>query len=111
MIERRWTTRTPINLDVEVLSHGAGIAACKALDIGLGGVFLKINPDEIPPDSNVELFFVLGAGESRIKHKIKAKVVRSTPHGMGLMFRDFDATAFRSLQEVLHYKDMQAQQF
>ena len=109
MIERRWTTRTPINLDVEVLCHGAGLAVCKALDIGLGGVFLKITPDELLLDSNVELFFLLGAGESRIKHKIKAKVVRTTPHGMGLMFRDFDATAFRSLQEVLGYKDIQAQ--
>lgn len=109
MIERRWTTRTPINLDVEVLYHGAGVAACQALDIGLGGVFLKINPDKILPDSNVELLFLLGAGESRIKHKIKAKVVRATTHGMGLMFRDFDATAFRSLQEVLRYKDIQAQ--
>ncbi len=109
MIERRWTARTPINLDVEVLSHGAGMVACKALDIGLGGVFLKINPDEILPDSNVELYFLLGAGEARLKHKIKAKVVRATTHGIGLMFRDFDATAFRSLQEVLHYKDIPTQ--
>lgn len=109
MIERRWTTRTPINLDVEVLGHGAGMAVCKALDIGLGGVFLKINPDEILPDSNVELFFVLGTGEARIKHKIKARVVRATTQGLGLMFRDFDATAFRSLQEVLGYKDIQTQ--
>ena len=109
MIERRWTTRTPINLDVEVLCHGAGLAVCKALDIGLGGVFLKINPDEIPPDPNVELFFLLGAGESRIKHKIKAKVVRATPGGIGVMFKDFDATAFRSLQEVLRYKAIPAQ--
>lgn len=111
MIERRWTSRAPVNLDVEVLCHhGAGMAACKALDIGLGGVFLKINPDEILPDSNVELFFLLGEGESRIKHKIKAKIVRTTMHGLGLMFRDFDATAFRSLQEVLHYyKDTKTQ--
>lgn len=109
MIERRWTTRTPINLDVEVLGHGAGMAACKALDIGLGGVFLKINPDELLLDSNVELFFLLGVGESRIKHKIKANVVRATPHGLGLMFKDFDATTFRSLQEVLGYKDIQTQ--
>ena len=109
MIERRWTTRTPIHLDVEVLCQGAGMLPCKALDIGLGGVFLRTNPAEILPDPNVELFFLLGAGESRIKHKIKAKVVRATTQGIGLMFKDFDATAFRSLQEVLGYKDTQTQ--
>ena len=106
MIERRWAKRTPVSLDVEVICQGKGAAACKALDIGLGGVFLEMGRDEVLPDSNVELMFLLGASSQRIKHKIKARVVRTSAQGMGLMFRDFDATAFRSLQEVLRYKDI-----
>lgn len=106
MNERRWTVRTPVNLDVEVLNQDGELAVCKALDIGLGGVFLKINRGEIFPDSSVELIFLLGTSAHRIKHKIKARVVRMSEQGMGLMFRDFDATAFRSLQEVLRYKDV-----
>ena len=105
MIERRWTARAPVDLNVEMLFQGEGSAVCKALDIGLGGVFLKINRGEVLPDENVELVFLLGASSHCIKHKIKAKVVRMSAQGLGLMFKDFDATAFRSLQEILRYKD------
>ena len=105
MIERRWTMRTPANLDVDVLCQGEGLAVGQALDIGLGGAFLKIHRGEVLPDSNVELIFLLGASPHRIKHKIKAKVVRISAQGLGLMFRDFDAGTFRSLQEVLKHKN------
>ena len=105
MIERRWTMRAPIDLDVEMFFQGEESAVCKALDIGLGGVFMKINRSEVLPDEDVELVFLLGAGSHSIKHKIKAKIVRMSAQGLGLMFKDFDATAFRSLQEILRYKD------
>ncbi|MEQ6342708.1 MAG: PilZ domain-containing protein [Gammaproteobacteria bacterium] len=104
-MERRWTARAPIYLDVGLFFHGQEISVCKTRDIGLGGVFLESAQPLLPKEAQVELIFMLGSGEQRIKHKIRAKVARLTEEGMGLVFRDFDATAFRSLQEVMRHKE------
>ncbi len=104
-MERRWTDRAPIYLDVGLFSQGQEISVCKTRDIGLGGVFLECAHPLLPQEAQVELIFMLGSGAHRIKHKIRAKVARLTKEGMGLVFRDFDATAFRSLQEVLRHKE------
>lgn len=104
-MERRWTARAPIYIDVGLFFHGQEISVCKTRDIGLGGVFLESDQPLLPKEAQVELIFMLGSGEQRIKHRIRAKVARLAGEGMGLVFRDFDATAFRSLQEVLRHKE------
>ncbi|MBI2778293.1 MAG: PilZ domain-containing protein [Gammaproteobacteria bacterium] len=104
-MERRWTARAPIYLDVGLFFQGKEISVCKTRDIGLGGVFLESAQPLLPKEAQVELIFMLGSGAQRIKHKIRAKVARLAEEGMGLVFRDFDATAFRSLQEVMRHKE------
>jgi hypothetical protein len=55
-------------------------------------------------DADVDLFFLSDdkAG-SRARHKLSARVVRHTENGVGLMFRDFDTSAFRALQEIMKH--------
>lgn len=104
-MEKRWTQRTQVELEVDVLTGEGGTLGCRTRDICLGGVFVKLSRDlTLPQDSPVELMFKLGMGESITRHRIKAKVVRITDEGAGMMFRDFDAGAFRSLQELLRYR-------
>ena len=100
-MDQRWSTRTPVVMDVDLLFNGQEVA-CKTRNVSLGGVFLELSPTA-PLDALVELTFKLGAGERRTKHKMKAKVVHAEADGMGLMFRDFDAASFRALQEVVRY--------
>lgn len=103
IMEQRWSTRSRIALDVDVFYEGAERKGCRTRDIGLGGVFLEIGKEAPPKDAMVELTFRLGKGTETSEHKIMAKVVRVTHDGVGLMFRDFDARAFRSLKELIHY--------
>jgi len=105
-MERRWTERTPINVAVDVAYAGKQAGEYRTRDIGLGGVFVEL-PEEtdIAAETPVELIFKLGSGVYLTKHRINARVVRVTSDGLGMMFRDFDATAFRSLQEVLRFKE------
>ncbi|HKJ21837.1 MAG TPA: PilZ domain-containing protein [Gammaproteobacteria bacterium] len=102
-MEQRWSTRTPIRLDVDVVYADRDMEDCATRDIGMGGVFLEMT-DRLPPvDTMVELTFKVGPTDRRTRHKLKAKVVRASGDGVGLMFRDFDAGSFRALQEVLRY--------
>ena len=113
-MEQRWSPRTNVNIDVDLQINGEEISGCKTRDIGMGGVFVEVHSPLPNDDKDVELTFNLmsgmsddellsQAGKSDNLHILKATVVRVTEDGVGLMFRDFDASAFRSLQQLLHY--------
>lgn len=105
-MERRWTVRTQMKLPVEMSHAGTYTEGCMTQDVGLGGVFLKIPPHvKVFNESHVELTFKLGDETQVTKHRIKARVVRVSDEGAGMMFRDFDASTFRSLQEILRYRE------
>ena len=103
-MERRWTERTSINVPVDLSYTGVQTEECRTRDIGLGGVFVELPKTvNLAAETPVELTFKLGSGPQLTKHRINARVVRVSGDGVGMMFRDFDAIAFRSLQEVLLY--------
>lgn len=102
-MEQRWSTRTPIKLDVDLAYDEKEVEGCATRDIGMGGVFLEMQRLMPPVDTMVDLIFKVGPLDRQTKHKIKARVVRVVDDGVGLMFRDFDAGSFRALQEVLRY--------
>ena len=103
-MERRWTERTSINVPVDLSYGGVLTEECRTRDIGLGGVFVELSSNaDLTEETSVELTFKLGASPNLTKHRINARVVRVADDGVGMMFRDFDAIAFRSLQEVLLY--------
>ena len=100
-MERRWTTRTEINVGLEITSSGKVISNCEAKDIGLGGAYILTKGSNLNEGSDVELNFKLDSQDEGSEHVIRAKVVRLYKDGAGLMFKDFDAVAFRVLQKVI----------
>lgn len=105
-MERRWTARTRMKIPVEISHAGTYTEGCFTQDVGLGGVFLSLPPQiKLFNESHVELTFKLGDESQITKHRIKARVVRVSDEGAGMMFRDFDASTFRSLQEILRYRE------
>lgn len=104
-IENRWSQRRSLDMDVEILLHGSVVGRTRTRDVGLGGVFLFLDDDQrLDTDVDVDILFVAdGQNESRARHKLRARVVRHTADGAGLMFRDFDTSAFRALQEVMKH--------
>jgi len=101
-MEQRWSPRTRANLDIDLSFHGEIVTGCKVRDIGMGGLFLEIKK-AFPRDTVVELKFKVSASGLDTKHRIRATVARASDSGLGMMFCDFDAGTFRSLQEVLRY--------
>ena len=102
-MDNRWSPRTDVSLGVDLFCSGKAIEGCSTRDIGMGGVFINLDEDVPSKDTLVELIFSLEKGGEAINHRIDAKVVRPEAQGAGMEFRNFDANAFRSLQEILHY--------
>ena len=102
VIEQRWSQRRSVILGIEVFDHGSLISACQSRDVGLGGMFIETDKNQFKQNQDVELLFALG-NENTVKHKLKARVVRVLNEGVGLVFKDFDTSSFRALQEIMRY--------
>ncbi len=100
-MEQRWSQRRPVVLEVDVWHHGDVLGSCRTRDVGLGGVFLELSEGKPQKHMDVDLVFRLRGAEQYTKHRLRARVVRVNDDGVGLMFRDFDTSSFRALQEIL----------
>lgn len=105
--ERRWATRMPVRVAVDLSFQGAEITDCLTRDIGFGGVYIEMPPPVPPLDTSVQITFKLAsatpAGVTRFA--MPARVVRLASDGVGMIFSEFDAASFRSLREVLRYRE------
>jgi hypothetical protein len=105
MMEKRWSERKLLQVDVDVYQQGELLGSCVSSDIGLGGTFLARECSlEKASEANVELVFRLASQGQSTKHKINARIARTSDAGFGLKFCDFDTGVFRSLQEIMSYK-------
>ena len=104
-MEKRWSERKELRVDVDVYQQGELLGSCFSKDIGLGGTFLGIDSSiEVSEDADVELVFSLASAENNTRHKIHARATRASSDGIGFKFCDFDTGVFRSLQEIMSYK-------
>jgi hypothetical protein len=104
-MEKRWSERKSLQVDVDVYQQGELLGSCVSSDIGLGGAFLtKDCTFNMSNDAGVELVFSLAFQGQNTKHKINARVARVSDAGFGLKFCDCDTGVFRSLQEIMSYK-------
>lgn len=105
-MEKRWTIRTPARLNVDLHYKDLEVVNCRTRDISLSGVYVELA--ELLPglDMPIELVFKFGAVGDYTKYRVPAKIVRTDSAGVGIMFKDIDASSFRSLREVLKHKDV-----
>lgn len=100
-MENRWSMRRPLALDVRLSYRGWEFRSCKTRDIGLGGLFVETGNVPLPKYAPVELIFTRRGKRLKARRSIKARVVRVAETGVGLIFRDFDVDAFRTIQDIL----------
>lgn len=104
-MEKRWSERKELDVDVDVYQHGSLLGSCHSSDIGLGGTFLSTaEPLSLHTDEDVDLVFRLLSQDQGTRHNVHARVTRITDGGIGFKFCNFDTGVFRSLQEIMLYK-------
>jgi len=104
-IEQRWSQRRSVSLDVDVVTENSLLTNCRTRDVSLGGVFLEMKNNIVEKNQDVELVFTLAKSEAA-QHKLKARAIRVTDDGIGLMFKDFDTNSFRALQEIMRFSSV-----
>lgn len=85
-LEHRWFPRTDAELQVNVIPPGLPSALGRTTNIGLGGMFVRMNGEHLQANDLVSVLIYLGA---RCYHT-QAFVTRVTPRGVGLMFAHLD---------------------
>lgn len=105
-MDKRWTVRTPVRLSVDLHYKDLEVVNCRTRDISLSGVYVELEQLQPSQDVPVELAFKFGEAGSYTRYRVPARVVRAEGAGVGLMFRDIDASSFRALREVLKHKDV-----
>ena len=108
-MEKRWSERKELDVDVDVYQRGTMLGSCHSSDIGLGGTFLSTNEAlSIQKDEDVDLVFRLLSQGQGTKHNVHARVTRVTAAGVGFKFCNFDTGVFRSLQEIMSHNRLAA---
>ena len=98
-MEKRWSIRKAIQLDVVLHHDTAGAIKCRTRDISLEGMFIETDSKTLPIDEPVYLDFILQEGDNKLHH-IRAKVIRTTENGMGVMFREFNPRISHFLRDA-----------
>ena len=86
MTDQRHHNRTPLSCLIKIMHESVGELVVKTRDISDGGVFVIIDPAQVPPVGSIVTGQVQGlVGEAPI---LKMQVVRVEPTGVGLCFLD-----------------------
>jgi len=100
-LEHRWSARKQLCLEAIVFHRPLGLAQVSILNIGLEGAFIAADHLHLPVPSMVELSFALDTTGKPQIYRLNAIVLHSDHGGYGLMFKDFQLTAFRALKDML----------
>lgn len=100
-MDRRQHPRHEIAVEVDLNCDGTRTTGLKIRNISLSGVFLEPG-GYAPPASGttVELNFHTSAVQ-KDGRMLRARVVRVSDQGVGLVFRDFDLEDFHFIQDLI----------
>ncbi len=101
-MERRWGVRKPVTVDVVVDNQPACLLRAQIGDISIGGLFVRTEaPQTLHRHARVELVLMPQQNGATRVYRLPATVVRLSTDGAGLMFDEYDLSAFRTLVLLL----------
>src|SRR3990172_1376283 len=106
VVERRATSRVPVELDIIIARPGRYCGRWKTTNLSLHGAHVNMAPGDLPVDSDVAATLSLdrpaldhGSTESV---NIPARIVRVSGGGVGLKFGGFGNYAYNSLSSLIY---------
>ena len=95
-MEHRWGRRVAVDLSVTLHYRPIGRLRGRLRDLSSGGAFIQM-PAFLTPNVRVQLVFSRGHKGTAQIHRFETVVSRVAPHGVGLMFLQFDPKALSTL--------------
>jgi hypothetical protein len=84
MSDQRLHIRTPLSCQIKLMHESVGEILVKTRDISEGGVFVVLEPDQVPPIDTIVTGQVQGLGGDA--PTLRMQVVRIESGGVGLRF-------------------------
>lgn len=98
----RVAPRQPIELDVTLMVSGQPPFSGKTRDASLGGVFIETNISRLPGKTDVYLALALPIAGNTQHHRVRARIVRQTENGAGMVFADPGIDVIHALRKVIY---------
>jgi hypothetical protein len=102
--DKRKQHRHTLALDAEVHFREQGVKGmfrCHTRNIGLGGVFLSTKRAPIQGKTRIELVFFARTHLTPLRHRLRARVVRTANDGVALGFPELDADQQQAFRRFL----------
>ncbi|MFH1135898.1 MAG: ATP-binding protein [Pseudomonadota bacterium] len=103
---QRKRTRVNFKTEVALRVEQEEYSGLKSRDLSLKGIFVETN-QVIPEGTAVDLVLSLSGSSSKVELKIKARVARVGPDGLGLDFTEIDLDSFFHLRNIILYNSGQ----
>ncbi len=100
-MEKRWATRRPVHIRVDVHYKDMEIVNCQTRDVSLNGAFVEIKQVQPVTNAPVDLLFRVGDASRFTKYKVQGKVARTAGDGIGVIFNEQGISSFRTLRQLL----------
>lgn len=84
MVNNRQYSRHPIGVYIKICHEGIDDLVLETKDISDGGIFVVVNPDEMPPLGSIVKGQVQGMAED--PPIVDMEIVRTTNNGIGLKY-------------------------
>ena len=101
-LERRWSIRKPIVMQVVIYDKGLPVAAAMSRNVGLEGMYVETNWHLFSKGSLIEAEFIIADTPGGQRHRLPAVVLHVSRRGFGLTFDIFDQILFRALEAKLY---------
>lgn len=104
-MDHRWGKRSDARIAALVYEQGVPIATGITKNLGRGGVFVEISPEECPRSRALELEFLpdpdLAEKKFRLPVRLPVLVIHRTGDGVGAMFWQLEAEHENTLSTLM----------
>ena len=101
-VERRWSARKPIAMDVVIYEKGLPVATAVSRNVSLEGMYLETVWHLFCKGTALEAEFVIADIREGRRYRLPVIVTHVSRRGFGLAFNIFDQKLFRAFEAKLY---------
>ncbi len=100
-MEHRCSPRIPIEIDVMLCRHNKPVAPARTRDIALTGMFVELKHAIFREHSTLEVEFTRGVENKARYSRVRGRVVRRTPEGIGVELEESIPEVSQTLRSLI----------
>jgi len=100
--DKRFAVRKQISIDIIVNYDLDYTGLWKTKNLSLNGALVDMPGHDLPPSAEIEAILALADNDHLEQHHVPARVVRTAPNAIALMFQDYENRTYTALAKLLY---------